>query len=105
MNRDFSACPSYPEAVIVPAAVSDDTVIKAARFRQGGRFPVLSYFHPRNGTVSLSRPSAGGGRGLRASRAAGGGFYGLEGILGIPSSWNSHNWVGRDFRDSTFLEC
>ncbi|KAI1231196.1 hypothetical protein IHE44_0008133 [Lamprotornis superbus] len=50
VNRDFSACPSYPPAVIVPAAVSDDTVTKAARFRQGGRFPVLSYFHPKNGT-------------------------------------------------------
>ncbi|RLV87484.1 hypothetical protein DV515_00015655 [Chloebia gouldiae] len=61
VNRDFSACPSYPAAVIVPAAVGDDTVAKAAQFRQGGRFPVLSYFHPKNGTALLrsSQPLTG----------------------------------------------
>ncbi|OWK52773.1 Myotubularin-related protein 9 [Lonchura striata] len=61
VNRDFSACPSYPPAVIVPAAVADDTVAKAARFRQGGRFPVLSYFHAKNGTALLrsSQPLPG----------------------------------------------
>nr|XP_030146506.3 myotubularin-related protein 9-like isoform X1 [Taeniopygia guttata] len=61
VNRDFSACPSYPPAVIVPAAVGDDTVAKAARFRQGGRFPVLSYFHAKNGTALLrsSQPLPG----------------------------------------------
>ncbi|XP_071309562.1 uncharacterized protein [Agelaius tricolor] len=59
VNSDFSACPSYPPAVLVPAAVADATVARAARFRQGGRFPVLSYFHPKNGTVSPGRPSAG----------------------------------------------
>ncbi|XP_032936568.1 myotubularin-related protein 9-like isoform X1 [Catharus ustulatus] len=64
VNRDFSACPSYPPAVIVPAAVGDDTVAKAARFRHGGRFPVLSYFHPRNGTALLrsSQPLTGPNR-------------------------------------------
>ncbi|XP_053820689.1 myotubularin-related protein 9-like isoform X2 [Vidua chalybeata] len=64
VNRDFSACPSYPRAVIVPAAVGDDTVAKAARFRQGGRFPVLSYFHPKNGTALLrsSQPLTGPNR-------------------------------------------
>ncbi|RMB91201.1 hypothetical protein DUI87_32337 [Hirundo rustica rustica] len=64
VNRDFSACPSYPPAVIVPAAVGDDTVAKAARFRQGGRFPVLSYFHPKNGTALLrsSQPLTGRNR-------------------------------------------
>lgn len=78
VNRDFSACPSYPPAVMVPAAVGDDTVTKAARFRHGGRFPVLSYFHPKNGTVSPFRPSAPlsvrGGTGLGAPRAPGGGI-------------------------------
>ncbi|XP_019329071.1 PREDICTED: myotubularin-related protein 9 [Aptenodytes forsteri] len=51
VNRDFTTCPTYPPAVIVPAAVDDDTLRKAARFRQGGRFPVLSYYHPKNGTA------------------------------------------------------
>ncbi|XP_033375451.1 myotubularin-related protein 9-like isoform X1 [Parus major] len=64
VNRDFSACPSYPPAVMVPAAVGDDTVAKAAAFRQGGRFPVLSYFHPKNGTALLrsSQPLTGPNR-------------------------------------------
>ncbi|XP_066420978.1 myotubularin-related protein 9-like isoform X1 [Molothrus aeneus] len=64
VNSDFSACPSYPPAVLVPAAVADDTVARAARFRQGGRFPVLSYFHPKNGTALLrsSQPLTGPNR-------------------------------------------
>lgn len=64
VNRDFSACPSYPPALVVPAAVDDDTVTKAARFRHGGRFPVLSYFHARNGTALLrsSQPLTGPNR-------------------------------------------
>lgn len=53
VNRDFAVCPTYPPAVIVPAAVSEETLRRAARFRQGGRFPVLSYYHSRNGTVML----------------------------------------------------
>ncbi|XP_035759932.1 myotubularin-related protein 9-like [Egretta garzetta] len=64
VNRDFTTCPTYPPAVIVPAAVDDDTLRKAARFRQGGRFPVLSYYHPKNGTVMLrsSQPLTGPNR-------------------------------------------
>ena len=58
VNWDFAACPTYPAAVIVPAAADDDALRKAARFRQGGRFPILSYYHPKNGTVSPSpRPA------------------------------------------------
>ncbi|XP_068513913.1 myotubularin-related protein 9-like isoform X4 [Anas acuta] len=64
LNRDFTTCPTYPAGVIVPAAVSDDTLRRAARFRQGGRFPVLSYYHPSNGTVMLrsSQPLTGPNR-------------------------------------------
>lgn len=52
-NEDFSLCPSYPRAVIVPRAVDDSAVARSARFRQGGRFPVLSYYHAPSGTVLL----------------------------------------------------
>ncbi|XP_076848193.1 myotubularin-related protein 9 isoform X2 [Brachyhypopomus gauderio] len=64
VNRDFSACPSYPRAVIVPRAVDDDTLLKVARFRQGGRFPVLCYSHHSNGKVILrsSQPMTGANR-------------------------------------------
>lgn len=55
VNWDFSVCPSYPGAVIVPRSVDDDALAKAARFRQGGRFPVLCYCHHRNATVRPNR--------------------------------------------------
>ncbi|KAB5561928.1 hypothetical protein PHYPO_G00012120 [Pangasianodon hypophthalmus] len=64
VNSDFSVCPSYPGAVIVPSSVDDDTLVKAARFRQGGRFPVLCYCHHRNGMVVMrsSQPMTGANR-------------------------------------------
>lgn len=36
----------------VPKDVDDDTLRKAATFRHSGRFPVLSYYHKKNGMVS-----------------------------------------------------
>ncbi|KAM9116380.1 myotubularin-related protein 9-like isoform 3-T3 [Pangshura tecta] len=64
VNGDFTICSSYPPAVIVPAPVDDKVLKKAARFRQGGRFPVLSYYHKKNGTVMLrsSQPLIGPNR-------------------------------------------
>lgn len=59
-NEDFSLCPSYPRAVIVPRAVDDSALARSARFRQGGRFPVLSYYHAPSGTVSPAPPQAPG---------------------------------------------
>ncbi|KAJ6654324.1 hypothetical protein lerEdw1_007246 [Lerista edwardsae] len=52
-NAGFGLCPSYPPLVIVPAAVEDPALAKSARFRHGRRFPVLSYYHRKNGTVML----------------------------------------------------
>ncbi|KAM3871309.1 myotubularin-related protein 9-like [Diretmus argenteus] len=49
VNRDYSVCPSYPPAVIVPKAIDDDMLVKVAKFRLGGRFPVLCYYHRKNG--------------------------------------------------------
>ncbi|KAL7861480.1 hypothetical protein SRHO_G00129210 [Serrasalmus rhombeus] len=64
VNSDFSVCPSYPGAVIVPRTVDDDALMKAARFRQGGRFPVLCYCHHRNSMVIMrcSQPMTGANR-------------------------------------------
>ncbi|XP_043119366.1 myotubularin-related protein 9-like isoform X2 [Puntigrus tetrazona] len=61
VNSDYSVCPSYPSAVIVPREVDDDKLMRSARFRQGGRFPVLSYCHHTNGTVIMrsSQPLTG----------------------------------------------
>ena len=51
MNREYSVCPTYPPAVIVPKEITDDILVKVAKFRQGGRFPVLCYYHRKNGMV------------------------------------------------------
>uniref|UniRef100_A0A8D0C0K7 Myotubularin phosphatase domain-containing protein n=1 Tax=Salvator merianae TaxID=96440 RepID=A0A8D0C0K7_SALMN len=64
INEDFGVSPSYPPAAIVPAAADDEGVRKSARFRQGGRFPALSYYHKKNGTAMLrsSQPLVGPNR-------------------------------------------
>ena len=49
----FQVCKSYPEAVVVPACVSDGILKYSAVFRQGGRFPVLSYRHHTGVSTSL----------------------------------------------------
>ena len=57
-------CPSYPHAVIVPKAVDDETLVKAAAFRMGGRFPVFSFFHRESRvteTDSAGSDGVGGG--------------------------------------------
>ncbi|XP_069007954.1 myotubularin-related protein 9 isoform X2 [Embiotoca jacksoni] len=64
VNKDYSVCPSYPPAVIVPRSIDDDSLKKVAKFRQGGRFPVLCYYHQRNGMVIMrsSQPLPGANR-------------------------------------------
>ncbi|XP_063634102.1 myotubularin-related protein 9 [Cydia splendana] len=52
VNQNYTVCPAYPKAVVVPKSVDDDMLLLAASFRQGGRFPVLSYRH-NNGAVLL----------------------------------------------------
>ncbi|NWV28340.1 MTMR9 protein, partial [Origma solitaria] len=61
VNKDFSVCPSYPPVVIVPNSVDDEVLRKVALFRHGGRFPVLSYYHKKNGMVMMrsSQPLTG----------------------------------------------
>ncbi|NP_001093343.1 uncharacterized protein LOC100101282 isoform X1 [Xenopus laevis] len=53
VNMNFKLCPSYPAKVIVPRCCSDETLLKAAAFRQVGRFPVLSYYHSTNQAALL----------------------------------------------------
>ncbi|KAF2979898.1 hypothetical protein EK904_009171 [Melospiza melodia maxima] len=61
VNKDFSVCPSYPPVVIVPKSIDDEALRKVALFRYGGRFPVLSYYHKKNGMAMLrsSQPLTG----------------------------------------------
>ncbi|XP_069079459.1 myotubularin-related protein 9-like isoform X1 [Pleurodeles waltl] len=61
VNEDFAVCATYPPGVIVPRSVDDEALKKSAKFRHGGRFPTLSYYHRKNGTVMLrsSQPLTG----------------------------------------------
>nr|XP_056708637.1 myotubularin-related protein 9 [Euleptes europaea] len=61
INKDFSVCPSYPPIVTVPKSIDDESLCKVAMFRHGGRFPVLSYYHKKNGMVMMrsSQPLTG----------------------------------------------
>ncbi|KAM4540261.1 myotubularin-related protein 9 isoform 1-T1 [Fundulus diaphanus] len=64
VNKSYSVCPSYPPAVIVPKCIDDETLKNSAKFRQGGRFPVLCYYHRKNGMVIMrsSQPLTGANR-------------------------------------------
>ncbi|XP_029427629.1 myotubularin-related protein 9-like isoform X2 [Rhinatrema bivittatum] len=61
INRDFTISPTYAPLLIVPKCMDDESLRACASFRHGGRFPVLSYYHKRNGTVLLrsSQPMTG----------------------------------------------
>ena len=50
INHQFQLCPTYPERLVVPAAIDDQTLMEAAKFRAAGRFPVICYVHS-NGFV------------------------------------------------------
>lgn len=52
VNKDYSVCATYAPAVVVPKAVTDEQILQSATFRDGGRFPVLSYRH-ENGASML----------------------------------------------------
>lgn len=60
VNRNYDVCATYPNILVVPKNIDDDIIIAAARFRDGGRFPVLSYRHS-SGSVLLrsSQPMVG----------------------------------------------
>ncbi|XP_018336659.1 myotubularin-related protein 9 [Agrilus planipennis] len=52
VNKDYSVCPTYASSLVVPKKIDDDTLIAAASFRDGGRFPLLSYRHD-NGAILM----------------------------------------------------
>ncbi|KAI5642287.1 myotubularin-like phosphatase domain-containing protein [Phthorimaea operculella] len=52
VNQNYTICPGYAKSVVVPKNVDDDALATSAAFRQGGRFPVLSYRH-NNGAVLM----------------------------------------------------
>eukprot|EP00993_Chasmostoma_nieuportense_P002268 NODE_307_length_2448_cov_28.707454_g285_i0.p1 GENE.NODE_307_length_2448_cov_28.707454_g285_i0~~NODE_307_length_2448_cov_28.707454_g285_i0.p1 ORF type:complete len:752 (+),score=205.01 NODE_307_length_2448_cov_28.707454_g285_i0:84-2339(+) len=61
-NRRFRICPTYPRGIILPAAFPDSDLPAVAEFREKGRFPIISWIHPSNGTVlaRCSQPRTAG---------------------------------------------
>uniref|UniRef100_A0A0M3HP20 Myotubularin phosphatase domain-containing protein n=1 Tax=Ascaris lumbricoides TaxID=6252 RepID=A0A0M3HP20_ASCLU len=61
VNKGFRVCSSYPEMVIVPKGIGDDYLRISATFRDGGRFPVLSYYHQetKSSIVRCGQPLIG----------------------------------------------
>lgn len=45
VNKDYSVCPTYGASLVVPKSITDEEIIQSAAFRDGGRFPLLSYRH------------------------------------------------------------
>ncbi|KAH8415476.1 hypothetical protein KR222_000482 [Zaprionus bogoriensis] len=54
VNKDFGVCGTYGATLIVPKAISDEQIALSAAFRDGGRFPVLSYRHENGATLMRS---------------------------------------------------
>lgn len=52
INKDYKICSTYPSTVVVPKSITDEQLMLSAAFRDGGRFPVLSYRH-ENGTIMM----------------------------------------------------
>ena len=49
-------CETYPRILVVPTAITDNTLKFAYKFRSKGRLPVLTYLHPVN-NCTITRSS------------------------------------------------
>ncbi|PIN05491.1 myotubularin [Handroanthus impetiginosus] len=56
VNTNYTMCPTYPFALLVPNSISDVEIQQACTFRARCRLPVISWCHPRTGAV-LARSS------------------------------------------------
>lgn len=60
VNKDYSVCSSYAAKILVPKSISDEEIIQSAAWRDGGRFPMLSYRHD-NGVSCVHNSLVHGG--------------------------------------------
>ncbi|OAY64407.1 Phosphatidylinositol-3-phosphatase myotubularin-1 [Ananas comosus] len=56
INSNYTLCPTYPSALLVPKSISDEEVQQASAFRAGRRLPAISWCNPGTGAV-LARSS------------------------------------------------
>lgn len=68
VNKNFSVCPTYGAVLVVPKSITDEQIVQSASFRDGGRFPVISYRH-ENGAILLRTAQPLSGQGMKRCRA------------------------------------
>jgi hypothetical protein len=56
INKNYDLCSTYPSVLAVPASISDETMLKAAKYRSKNRLPTLSWLSSSNG-CSITRSS------------------------------------------------
>ncbi|KAI9817734.1 MAG: hypothetical protein M1826_001490 [Phylliscum demangeonii] len=67
INKDYKFSPTYPALLAVPAAISDNVLNYAGRYRSRVRIPVLTYLHPVNDcSITRSSQPLAGFRGNRS---------------------------------------
>jgi len=60
INEDYQLCSSYPRQMLVSKSVTDKMIRSSACFREGGRFPLLSYCHTNDrALIKCSQPLVG----------------------------------------------
>lgn len=62
-NSVYVMCRSYPALVVVPNVITDESIKKVARCYRSGRFPVITWRHPRTRAL-LIRGAAFNSKGL-----------------------------------------
>lgn len=62
-NASFELCSTYPQLLVVPAAVPDETIKDAAKWRSRNRLPVLTWYNSESGSpiCRSSQPLTGFG--------------------------------------------
>jgi hypothetical protein len=54
INQDYQFSPTYPQFLIVPQRISDNTLKHIGKFRSKARIPALSYIHSNQCTITRS---------------------------------------------------
>ncbi|KAF0765430.1 myotubularin-related protein 3 isoform X1 [Aphis craccivora] len=61
VNWDYKLCATYPNRLLVPSCITDQTLEAAAKFRSSKRVPVIVWRHKGNGAIlaRCSQPEVG----------------------------------------------
>ena len=61
LNNEYQLCPTYPQELYVPAAISDEDLQEVAKYRSKQRLPALSWLHPSShaAIVRCAQPLVG----------------------------------------------